>query len=291
MSDKMLELLVQMSEELTLANKRQIVLMGALSVSERKSKDLQPSLDAARDKICDLEAEVSRLLAKHGDEVDDAAIPAVQQALAGAGAPPGHPPRPGSPVAGAFASRDDVCPTCGCDGGAHFMACPRVGGPVSFSFDGIFSKDVVDAKQAAGRHPQPRVDDHRFCDSAHSGDSANQVVRDIEALADQIRRAPRSALHAFLTAVSASTDGSVRHAMGEILSAPTGIHDGVEIAPDVWMHPGRGAHTEDARNSAERARDGDGEGLFYCSELGFGYCPGAGEDILWLSRRRGDNDG
>lgn len=34
-----------------------------------------------------------------------------------------------------------VCPQCGCEAGAHFMSCPRVGGPISFAFDGLFARD------------------------------------------------------------------------------------------------------------------------------------------------------
>lgn len=33
----------------------------------------------------------------------------------------------------------NVCPHCGCDAGAHFLACPRVGGPISFAFDRLFN--------------------------------------------------------------------------------------------------------------------------------------------------------
>jgi hypothetical protein len=37
-------------------------------------------------------------------------------------------------------SRQNVCPHCGCDAGAHFMSCPRAGGPISFAFDGLFQR-------------------------------------------------------------------------------------------------------------------------------------------------------
>jgi hypothetical protein len=36
-----------------------------------------------------------------------------------------------------------TCPKCGCDAGAHFMICPRMGGPISFSFDRLFAAEVM----------------------------------------------------------------------------------------------------------------------------------------------------
>jgi DNA polymerase III epsilon subunit-like protein len=41
-------------------------------------------------------------------------------------------------------SRRDVCPHCDCDAGVHFINCPRAGGPISFSFDGLFQHNHED---------------------------------------------------------------------------------------------------------------------------------------------------
>lgn len=74
----------------------------------------------------------------------------------------------------------------------------------------------------------------------------------------------------------------------------TPAKDDIELAPSVRLKPGAGgADIElpigpepDLRNSAEKARDGDGIGLFYSDDHGMGYRTEIHGRVIWLQERK-----
>jgi hypothetical protein len=263
-------------------------------------------------------------------QLDGRPDPAVQiQTQAGTEIAHGLPPCPRDSVAGAFVS--GTCPQCGAGGGCHFMTCPRVGGPVSFSFDGLFNHeetDVVDKNTQGGDDDaQPRLGRDRVCDRSGDGDVPDAQLRTMNRshMAYYVGAARLELLLALMDAALASTDGDVRVAAEAIildltpegrlapvvriknnaeLRAPrdspsqqaklVSVEDGVALAPGVRLKPGAGGvdidlptgPEPDLRNSAEKARDGDGVGLFYSDEHGMGYRAEIHGRVIWLAERK-----
>jgi hypothetical protein len=89
------------------------------------------------------------------------------------------------------------------------------------------------------------------------------------------------ALRVVLITASGSTDGNARGAFDRFAKAAQHLWPWFRCLPSLLRH------VVYDRNSAERARDGDGEGMFYDEDRGIGYRPAAGEPVQWVRAERG----